>query len=262
MNCPTSYTDLVHPLPAPPPKLTDKPAATVGQYARIASCLLPGYYEQGGDAWITAVRGIGGATVIDCRMNTGADMGRTYKNIPIDRFTIIPIPQHNHRAPRKGRREHVSYAPPPLSIPQLSAIPGGLFKQLGLANGKAEIDAFLREHRLAEGQALPKAPFWNKAQAQFLSEALAGSGELWTMAKQARKCHDIAGLRLHSPQDATDAVADRGGGLAGGAGLRVARRGDRGGRGFQLDEHSFHPDQRIPGAVTDRFSTIFSAVAS
>ena len=63
-------------------------------------------------------------------------------------------------------------------------------------------------------------------------EALAASGELWTMAKQARKCHDIAGLRLYSPQDATDAVADRGGCLAGGAGLRVARRGDRGRRGF------------------------------
>ena len=53
----------------------------------------------------------------------------------------------------------------------------GLFKQLGLANGKAEIEAFLREHRLAEGQALPKAPFWNKAQAQFLSEALAEKTE-------------------------------------------------------------------------------------
>lgn len=48
----------------------------------------------------------------------------------------------------------------------------GLFKQLGLANSKADIEAFLREHRLAEGQALPKAHFWNRAQAQFLSEAL------------------------------------------------------------------------------------------
>ena len=48
----------------------------------------------------------------------------------------------------------------------------GLFKQLGLPAGRAEIEAFLREHRLAEGQALARAPFWNKAQAQFLSEAL------------------------------------------------------------------------------------------
>lgn len=47
-----------------------------------------------------------------------------------------------------------------------------LFKQLGLPHDKAEIQAFLREHRLAEGQPLPKAPFWSKAQAQFLSEAL------------------------------------------------------------------------------------------
>lgn len=48
-----------------------------------------------------------------------------------------------------------------------------LFKQLGLPTGKAEIESFLREHRLVEGQALCKAPFWNQSQAQFLSEALA-----------------------------------------------------------------------------------------
>ncbi|WP_043308651.1 DUF2789 domain-containing protein [Pseudomonas sp. ML96] len=53
----------------------------------------------------------------------------------------------------------------------------GLFKQLGLPNGKADIETFLREHRLAEGQALPKAPFWNKAQSQFLSEALANDSD-------------------------------------------------------------------------------------
>jgi hypothetical protein len=52
-----------------------------------------------------------------------------------------------------------------------------LFKQLGLPTGKADIETFLREHRLAEGQALPKAPFWNKAQAQFLSEALANDSD-------------------------------------------------------------------------------------
>ncbi|MNN31029.1 hypothetical protein D3C81_1447000 [compost metagenome] len=49
---------------------------------------------------------------------------------------------------------------------------GELFKQLGLANGKSDIDTFLGQHRLAEGQALPDAPFWNKAQADFLREAL------------------------------------------------------------------------------------------
>ena len=60
----------------------------------------------------------------------------------------------------------------------------GLFKQLGLANVKAEIEAFLREHRLAEGQALPKAPFWNKAQAQFLSEALADDSDWAELADE------------------------------------------------------------------------------
>ena len=52
-----------------------------------------------------------------------------------------------------------------------------LFKQLGLPTGRVEIEGFLREHRLAEGQALPKAPFWNKAQSQFLSEALADDSD-------------------------------------------------------------------------------------
>ena len=130
LRCPTKYGELVHPLAPPPPKLTAKPAAQVGLYARIASNLKPGFCEQGGDAWITAVRGIGGATVIDCRMNSGGDWGQTYKNIPIDRFTIIPIPQHDHLSRRKGRRERISYVPPPLSIPLPSAVPGGLFKQL------------------------------------------------------------------------------------------------------------------------------------
>lgn len=54
---------------------------------------------------------------------------------------------------------------------------GGLFKQLGLPAEKAEIERFLREHRLAEGQALAKAPFWSKAQAQLLSEALADDSD-------------------------------------------------------------------------------------
>ncbi|MDD0841569.1 DUF2789 domain-containing protein [Pseudomonas sp. Gutcm_11s] len=53
----------------------------------------------------------------------------------------------------------------------------GLFKQLGLPNDKADIETFLREHRLAEGQALPKAAFWNKAQSQFLTEALANDSD-------------------------------------------------------------------------------------
>jgi len=46
-----------------------------------------------------------------------------------------------------------------------------LFKQLGLPDGRSEIDAFLGSHRLIEGQKLPDAPFWSAAQAQFLREA-------------------------------------------------------------------------------------------
>ncbi|MGL4317923.1 MAG: DUF2789 domain-containing protein [Pseudomonas sp.] len=47
-----------------------------------------------------------------------------------------------------------------------------LFKQLGLPAGKADIDAFIGSHRLSDGLALAEAPFWNKAQAGFLAQAL------------------------------------------------------------------------------------------
>ncbi|QRY81666.1 DUF2789 domain-containing protein [Pseudomonas sp. PDNC002] len=56
---------------------------------------------------------------------------------------------------------------------------GALFKQLGLPNDRKDIDAFLDSHRLVEGQKLPDAPFWNKAQAQFLREALQQDSD-WT----------------------------------------------------------------------------------
>jgi len=49
---------------------------------------------------------------------------------------------------------------------------GALFKQLGLPNGRQDIDAFLGSHRLTAGQSLADAPFWNPAQAEFLREAL------------------------------------------------------------------------------------------
>jgi len=54
-----------------------------------------------------------------------------------------------------------------------------LFKQLGLPDGRKDIDTFLGSHRLAEGQKLPDAPFWNAAQSQFLREALQQDSD-WT----------------------------------------------------------------------------------
>lgn len=47
-----------------------------------------------------------------------------------------------------------------------------LFKQLGLPAGAADIEAFIRDHRLTDGLGLAQAPFWNPAQAAFLDEAL------------------------------------------------------------------------------------------
>lgn len=47
-----------------------------------------------------------------------------------------------------------------------------LFKQLGLPAGKADIEAFIRDHHLRVGQGLAQAPFWNESQAAFIGEAL------------------------------------------------------------------------------------------
>jgi hypothetical protein len=47
-----------------------------------------------------------------------------------------------------------------------------LFDQLGLPSDKSGIDHFVTSHRLAVGQPLPDAPFWNKAQSTFLRDAL------------------------------------------------------------------------------------------
>jgi hypothetical protein len=47
-----------------------------------------------------------------------------------------------------------------------------LLSQLGLASSPAALEAFLVSHRLEKGVALSDAPFWNKAQVQFLQEAL------------------------------------------------------------------------------------------
>jgi len=47
-----------------------------------------------------------------------------------------------------------------------------LFLQLGLPSSALDIDAFVARHRLTEGVSLCQAPFWNPAQAQFLTQAI------------------------------------------------------------------------------------------
>ncbi len=47
-----------------------------------------------------------------------------------------------------------------------------LFEQLGLPSGNDDIAAFIRDHQLAKGEKIAKAPFWTEAQANFLAESL------------------------------------------------------------------------------------------
>ncbi len=56
-----------------------------------------------------------------------------------------------------------------------------LFRQLGLPGGPHDIDAFVQGHRLAPGVPLPRAPFWNPAQAAFLAQCLADDSD-WAEA--------------------------------------------------------------------------------
>ncbi len=45
-----------------------------------------------------------------------------------------------------------------------------LFRQLGLAEGKDAIAAFIRDHQLPEEVRVSEASFWNDGQRQFLRE--------------------------------------------------------------------------------------------
>ncbi|MBD9482287.1 DUF2789 domain-containing protein [Pseudomonas sp. PDM14] len=47
-----------------------------------------------------------------------------------------------------------------------------LFEQLGLPSENDDIAAFIRDHQLANGEKIAKAPFWTEAQANFLAESL------------------------------------------------------------------------------------------
>ncbi|GGF55362.1 DUF2789 domain-containing protein [Alteromonas lipolytica] len=53
-----------------------------------------------------------------------------------------------------------------------------LFVQLGLSADEQAIEQFISEHRgLKSSQPLAEAPFWSKAQASFLRQALAEDAE-------------------------------------------------------------------------------------
>ena len=52
-----------------------------------------------------------------------------------------------------------------------------LFEQLGLPSSNEDIATFIRDHQLAPGEKLAKAPFWSEAQANFLAEALKGDAD-------------------------------------------------------------------------------------
>ncbi|GAB4087697.1 DUF2789 family protein [Hydrogenophaga soli] len=55
-----------------------------------------------------------------------------------------------------------------------------LFSQLGLPNDPESIANFLAgNHGMANGMRLPEVPYWNVAQAQFLSESLLQDAD-WT----------------------------------------------------------------------------------
>lgn len=56
-----------------------------------------------------------------------------------------------------------------------------LFRQLGMSGDPRDIDAFISGHRLQPGVSLCQAPFWNEAQATFLSSAIADDSD-WSEA--------------------------------------------------------------------------------
>lgn len=55
-----------------------------------------------------------------------------------------------------------------------------LFEQLGLPSDNAAIETFIKDHQLEGDQKLSDAPFWSKAQADFLREQLLADAP-WAM---------------------------------------------------------------------------------
>lgn len=62
---------------------------------------------------------------------------------------------------------------PVCSPSQYPGLPPTLFEQLGLPAGAADIEYFIANHRLADGQHLHEAEFWTPQQAGFLRDGLA-----------------------------------------------------------------------------------------
>ncbi len=59
-----------------------------------------------------------------------------------------------------------------------------LFLQLGLDNDPAAIDAFIRENKLKQDEALVDAPFWTTSQAAFIEECLSDDSDWAEVADQ------------------------------------------------------------------------------
>jgi hypothetical protein len=75
----------------------------------------------------------------------------------------VAIRAHVHRFVDNERKESIME----ISIHDMP----GLFAQLGLPSELERIEAFIGEHRpLSESMALPDAPFWSRAQGDFLRE--------------------------------------------------------------------------------------------
>ena len=65
-----------------------------------------------------------------------------------------------------------------------------LFSQLGLASSPAAIELYVRTHQLAASENLHDAPFWNKAQRDFLISHLVQDDD-WAI------CIDELNQQLH-----------------------------------------------------------------
>lgn len=53
----------------------------------------------------------------------------------------------------------------------------GLFDQLGLDSTRSGIYHFVKSHNIQSDLKIDEAPFWNSAQANFLSESVAEDGD-------------------------------------------------------------------------------------
>ena len=134
-QAPTTMKGMVKPMPKPVCNIIEKAAAKVGDFVHVKRDCSPGKWRFGGEGIVEAVRGVGGRTVIDVRVKNGTDMGKLWRDVEINDFTVLPAVQDRKLAARKCKPKGFSFVAPPLSLPPDDVTPAARSLEESLIHG-------------------------------------------------------------------------------------------------------------------------------